>query len=291
MRRSEFIVAGITGAVALGSARLAAAQPSSGTIAAAAQLAHGRIGVFAVPLDGSSDPIELHADEVFPAASTIKLLIAAALVRSADEDSSALDEPLPVRASDIVGGSPILSGTRPGRRYSASALLRAMIVHSDNTASNVLITSLGFERINAVAADLSLDRTRLARHFTDEPPVWRRSENVTSPRDMGTFLLGLTRGARGETTALASQGGCRRILRIMLDQEDRTKIPRGIPSGVPVANKTGELERVRNDVGAVDPFGPSPYVVAAYTADLLYPERGNAAIGRVSRVIYAAFGA
>jgi beta-lactamase class A len=288
VKRSTFLAGGIAGAFALASARLGAAQPSSGTIAAAAKLRHGSMGVFASSLDATDDPIVLRPDEVFPAASTIKLLIAGALMRAAGRDPELLATPVPIRASDIVGGSPALGTALPGRRYSAGTLLRAMIVQSDNTASNALITFLGFEQINAIPADLGLTHTRLARHFTDDPPSWRKSENVTSPRDMGAFLMQLTSGARGDRTELASQEGCRRILRIMLDQEDRAKLPGGIPPGIPVANKTGELERVRNDVAVVDPFGQAPYVVAAFTKNLVYPAHGDAAIRRVSRVIYGA---
>jgi beta-lactamase class A len=289
VRRSEFVVAGITGALVLGSARRAAARPSSDEIAAAAQLRYGRIGVFASSLEGRFDPIEWHSDEVFPAASTIKVLIAAALIREADRRPAVLEEIVRLRGSDIIGGSPQLGSASAGSRYDAGFLLRAMIVQSDNTAANALITELGFHRINAVAADLGLKRTRLGHHFADDTPSWQPSANLTSARDMGTFLLQLTRGARGEATPLASRAGCRHILQIMLDQEDRTKIPSGIPPGIPIANKTGALERSRNDIGAIDPFGRAPYVVAALTADLSYPEHGDAAIGRVSRVIYGAF--
>lgn len=290
MKRGAFLAAGIAGILTVGPAQSASALPSGEAVAAAARLRDGRIGVFASPLDISAEPIVLHPDEVFPAASTIKVLIAAALMRAADADPAALGAAVGIRSSDIVGGSPTFGTARPGRSYSVTALLRAMIAQSDNTASNALITLLGFGRINAVAADLALDRTRLARHFADDPPVWRISENVTSPRDMGMFLMHLTRGARGEATPLASAAGCRRILRIMLAQEDRTGLPLGIPSGVPIANKTGELERVRNDIGAVDPFGRAPYVVAALTKDLSEPKNGDAAIRRVSRMIYGAFG-
>jgi beta-lactamase class A len=288
VRRSEFIVAGTTGVVVLGSSRLALAQPSSSAIESAAQLS-GRIGVFACSLANSSDTIELNPDAVFPAASTIKVLIGAALVRAADRHRGMLDEQVMLHASDIIMGSPQLESASPGSCYAAGYLLRSMIVQSDNTASNALISYLGFSRINAVAADLGLKRTRLARHFADYVPSWRPNENVTSARDMGTFLLQLTRGARGESNALASRSGCRRLVQLMLEQEDRSKIPRGIPPGIPVANKSGELERVRNDIGAVDPFGPAPYVVAALTSNLSYPEYGDAAIRRVSRVIYGAF--
>ncbi len=290
MKRGEFLAAGAAGLLVPGPAQAAGAHLSSEAVAAAARLHEGRLGVFASPLDISAEPIVLHPDEVFPAASTIKVLIAAALMRAADANPAVLGATAGIRASDIVGGSPTFGTARPGHSYAVAALLRAMIAQSDNTASNALITMLGFGPINAVATDLALDRTRLARHFADDPPVWRVSENVTSPRDMGTFLIHLTRGARGEETPLASAAGCRRILRIMLAQEDRTGLPRGIPAGIPIANKTGELERVRNDIGAVDPFGRAPYVVAALAKNLNEPENGDAAIRRVSRMIYGALG-
>lgn len=56
------------------------------------------------------------------------------------------------------------------------------------------------------------------------------------------------------------------MMQLLLGQTRRTKIPAGVPSGVKVANKTGELAAVQNDVVIV--FGTHPYVLAVMSSDI-----------------------
>jgi beta-lactamase class A len=63
---------------------------------------------------------------------------------------------------------------------------------------------------------------------------------------------------------------------------------KGIPSGVPVANKPGELEGVRVDAGIV--FAPNrPYIFSVMTTYLQEDSAGEAAIEQASRVAYQYF--
>ena len=61
----------------------------------------------------------------------------------------------------------------------------------------------------------------------------------------------IERGARGDGVALASTRSCRAMIDTLLGQEDREKIGRGLPRGVPLANKIGELPGARHDAGIV----------------------------------------
>jgi beta-lactamase class A len=76
------------------------------------------------------------------------------------------------------------------------------------------------------------------------------------------------------------------MIRIMLGQTDRETIPAGLPAGVAVANKTGELSQSRSDIAIVDPFGDTPYVLAVYTSGLGSPQEAYDGIARISKVIY-----
>jgi beta-lactamase class A len=76
------------------------------------------------------------------------------------------------------------------------------------------------------------------------------------------------------------------MIDVMLGQTDRDTIPRGVPSGVPVANKTGELSRSRSDVAIVDPYGNSPYVLAVYTNGLDGPGEAYDGIAQISKIVY-----
>jgi beta-lactamase class A len=77
------------------------------------------------------------------------------------------------------------------------------------------------------------------------------------------------------------------MIDVLLGQEDRNKIPAGLPPKVPVANKTGEIDGVRNDAAIVDPFGTFPYVIVVLTKNLENEGSGITAISRISRRVYA----
>ena len=73
----------------------------------------------------------------------------------------------------------------------------------------------------------------------------------------------------------------------MYHQEDRDKIVRGLPKGTPVANKTGEVDFVRNDVAIVDPYGDAPYVLTVLTKGLSNYADGLSAIRKIAKAVHA----
>lgn len=247
MKRRAFI-AGALGAGALGAQR---SWSFPGTLAIVAQRLRDRTPFIA-----------RHPNERLPSASVIKLVILAGIVREIDARRLDWTDRIVIRTHEIVGSSETFGGARPGSHASVRSLADAMIAESDNTAANALADHLSFARVNAVAESLGLSATRLRRHFMDFAARARGIDNTTSAADMGTLLLGIERGARGMATRVASTAACRAMVDMMLRQEDRATIPAGIERHVPVANKTGVLPDVRNDVAIVDPYGAGPYVVA-----------------------------
>ena len=103
---------------------------------------------------------------------------------------------------------------------------------------------------------------------------------------MAHLLFEIERGTREGIRTVADPDTCRAMIQIMLGQTDRDKIPAGVPHGVPVANKTGELTGTRADVAIVDPFGLSPYVLTVYTMKLNDWNGGAHGIANISRLVY-----
>jgi beta-lactamase class A len=256
-------------------------------IASAAARSSGTVGVWARKMSPSS-PVTFNADERFPSASVIKVAILTSLFQYSELHPDVFTQDVTLKLSDFVAGSEILDGYNPGNTISMRTLTYAMIEQSDNTASNVLINFLGFDRIAATIHRAGLTKTQLHRHFMDVNAIAHHSENLTSARDMGTLLYQIERGAHEGIRTVASPLSCRKMIDIMLKQEDRDKIARGIPPGVPLANKTGEIDGVRNDIGIVDPYGDSPYVIAVLTKDLEDFSLGNIAIRRIAAAVHSA---
>jgi beta-lactamase class A len=257
-------------------------------VSSAAAYSTGVLGAYARRL-GKQGSFAYDADERFPSASVIKVLIMTSVYQEADADPGLLAHKVKLELADFVGGSDVLQNYNPGDRVTVSLLVHAMIEQSDNTASNALITMLGFERIAATAASAGLHHTQLKRHFMDFAAVVHHSNNLTTARDMGSLLYQIERGAHEGVATVASPESCRRMVDIMLHQEDRDKIVRGLPKGVPVANKTGEIDGVRNDVAIVDPYGEAPYVLAVLTKDLNDFSNGVIAIRRVAKAVDSAY--
>jgi beta-lactamase class A len=80
------------------------------------------------------------------------------------------------------------------------------------------------------------------------------------------------------------------MIDIMLKQTDRDKIPQGLPPGIPVANKTGELDGTRNDIAIVEPYGDSPYILTVYSKSVTDYTALYDAIHRYARLSYQLVG-
>lgn len=286
MKRIAFVAGAAAATFPLG----ARAGSLRDAVEQAASSSSGIVGVYARRLGFDGAAVSYNSEERFPAASVIKLLILVTLYQVAEREPGIMQSSIRLRESDMVGGSDFLAQARPGDAFKVAGLAHAMITKSDNTASNALITLLGFDRINATASLSNLKHTQLKRHFLDYTAIVRHSENLTSPHDIGALLYQIERGSHEGIRTIASPQSCRQMIEILLQQEDRDKIVRGLPKGTPVANKTGEVDYVRNDVAIVDPMGDAPYVLAVMTKGLNDYSAGLNAIRHIAKAVNAAIG-
>lgn len=198
----------------------------------------------------------------FPTASTIKLGVLYELLKQADEGRVDLDHPTPLDRSHAVAGGLLYHLTTPS--LSPRDLAVAMIVQSDNTATNVLIARLGMKAVNERMRALGLTGTLLRRHMIDLDAAMRGEENVATPADLAQLVLAFH---RGEGLSARSGKTAAEILRI----HKGTPIRTGVPNSVAIASKSGELEGVRADAGIVY-VTRRPYVFVAMGTYLREPD-------------------
>lgn len=110
----------------------------------------------------------------FFVASSIKTFILCQYLRDVEAGVLSEDEQLAVNDSVRAAASPLLlelTGTTPAR-----SILEAMIVHSDNTATDIALLRVGPDRVRSLIAELRLCATRI-------PDSTRRffSYNVGAP--------------------------------------------------------------------------------------------------------------
>jgi len=267
-----------------------AAPDVSSSVRVDASRVGGTIGVYVRTLGHVRPVVALNASESFPSASVIKVLIMATAFDAAEGSPRYLDRLATIHSWDLVGGSEFLANAGAGDRFPLRVLIEHMITQSDNTAANALISYFGFARINAEAQKIGMHNTHLKRHFLDWAAIVKHNENVTTAADMGLLLYQIERGAHEGIMTIAQPADCRKMIGFMLGQEDREKIPAGLPPGVSVANKTGEITGVRSDVAIVDPFGENPYVITVLSKDLDDYASGINAIRAISRDVFNAIG-
>src|SRR2546425_6611056 len=224
----------------------------------------------------------LHADEVFPQASSIKIAVLAELYHQAQQGKLKLTDLYTVQASDLVPDSDIMGGLTPGvTRITLRDLATMMVAVSDNSATNVLIDRVGMENVDGLMTSLGLTRTRLRRKMMDLKAASEGRENISTPGEMMILLENLYRGK------VLNKEMTEDFFKV-LSTHKSSFIPRELPEGLKIANKPGELERVRNDSGVV--FAEKrPYVICVMTTYLQRERDGEEAISRISLAAYRMF--
>lgn len=187
------------------------------------------------------------------AASVIKIFIMGYLYQQMAQKQLAADQ--------VVGDSTV------------TALITAMIQYSDNNATNQLIDYVGMPKINQYLQEQGYQQTKLERRMLDNAARAQGLENVTSVTDTVNFLKQLY---QDQTRYPANQ-----MLAILKGQQVRTKIPSQLPAGTVVANKTGELADVENDIGIVYRTD-NPYIIVVLTNQVSNTSAERQAISQLS---------
>ncbi|MBQ4528928.1 MAG: serine hydrolase [Clostridia bacterium] len=166
-------------------------------------------------------------------------------------------------------------------------LLTQMITVSDNDACNALATKagggdqkLGFKKISDNAVALGCNYTVQANDLQAVRPVPIPTGNFTSVRDCGIILEKIYKGE------LVSPEASAEMLALLKQQQRRGKIPRDLPSGVVVANKTGETSTAQNDVAIVY-SEHGPYIICIMINDYANSmDYTMDVIARMSKIAY-----
>lgn len=157
---------------------------------------------------------------------------------------------------------------------SLGALVRQMIQISDNQATNQIIELIGMATLNEYFQASGYSDTVLERKMLDTSAQRAGKENYTSIPDVMSFLQRLY-DHQDEAPYAA-------MLQIMMGQQVRTKIPAKLSAAIPVANKTGELAGVENDIGIV--FADYPFAIAVLSNGVSDSGTMREAIGNLASV-------
>ncbi|NLY49833.1 MAG: serine hydrolase [Firmicutes bacterium] len=107
----------------------------------------GQVAIYLEDIQGST-VFSVNPERPFPAASLIKVLILAALLRAAAAGELSLEEKVTLKPENRVGGAGALSELSPDVSLPLRDLGTLMIVQSDNAATNEILDRIGFAKVN-----------------------------------------------------------------------------------------------------------------------------------------------
>jgi beta-lactamase class A len=234
--------------------------------------AHDRLqvdlGVSLVDLT-TGEACEVRATRIFRSASLYKLVVMAEAYRQQDELGLDFEEMIELLPRHSLDDPPSLRLTEPVELTRAEAIER-MITFSDNPSAEALRELLGPGLVQDAPAWLGLEQTSLGMLF------------YTSPRDMARFFAALYAGE------VVSPEASQAMLDLLLRQEINDLIPVGVEEGVPIAHKTGLLDRHLHDAGIV--YAPAgPYVLVALTEHQEDIDAAYEAVQALSALIYEGY--
>jgi len=278
----------------------------------------GRIGVAAQEIS-SGLTVTINGDEPFVMASTYKVAIAVTILRQVDEGKLKLTDLVDCPAEKMVAGpNPLVTYLfHPGVKLSVANLIEPMITDSDNSATDYLLELAGGPEVvtkmlrSIGITDFRVDRYvseilrdfygledrayqsfALAAYAKDPTLLLRQADrnldfekdprDHTTPKAMLQLLLAIDNG-----TALSEK-----IREFLLGVMSRTSTGgrrlRGLlPKGTPVADKTGTIGGVANDVGFVTLPDGRRFAIAVYTKSSTTSEADREkAIAEVTRSLY-----
>ena len=231
----------------------------------------GDVSLYAKNLD-TGVTYGIRENERVRTASTIKLAIMTTVFDAVAHGRAKWTEELVLHDSDKVGGTGVLHEFSDGVHLPIRDLMRIMIVVSDNTATNLLLDRFTADAVNAEMDSLGLKQTRSMRKVligkdgSGFSQAGRLEENKrfglgsSTPREMVTLIEKMERGELID--AAASQ----EMIKILKNQQYKDGIGRRV-GDLPVASKSGALDRLRSDVGIV--YSKGGRIAIAITVDNL----------------------
>ena len=274
-----------------------------------------RTTIFARHLPSGRE-VGVRADEPMNTLSAIKVAVLLRAYRDAEAGRLDLAERYELRREDYRLGSGVFRYVDQGLRPTYGDLLYQMIVTSDNTATDIMIETVGRGRVNALMARLGYEETRLlattGERFRNVLEILDPAHDTLTHREV--YEMGMPDGPEGRrigfefardsvywlgrSTArelarffeelyrgeLASHSSTDAMFEILRHQLSSSRLPRNVRfRGASVAHKTGDwAPHAGIDAGLIEYEG-GPIAVAVFTNE----NRGDfnrleATLGRIA---------
>lgn len=242
----------------------------------------GRLGLYAIDT-GSGRVLANREHERFALCSTFKVMVGAAALARSLEEPGFMRRRIRYSKNDIVMFSPVIE-RHGGTGMSLEQLCKAALIHSDNTAADLVLRELGgpegLTQFARSIGDMSfrLDRWGLARHSADPGDPRDTTTPAAMSATLEALLLGHALPLRERELLTGWMRKC---------ATGASRIKAGIPSSWELAHKTGTgYYGSANDIGVLWPEDGAPIVLSIYTSQhSKYSRARNDIVAAAARLV------
>lgn len=286
----------------------------------------GDVGVAIKHLE-SGESLAIKGDEPFPMASVFKIPILVEVMAQIKEGRFSLDEMWSLSPVDLHLGSGILSSLEaPGISLSVRNIIYLMMLISDNSATDLLLTKVGAENVNKRLRSYGIEGITVNRSCQElileyrglNPEFYRNftlkeieelymRERAANPEALEQSRRNFSKVMKDQSTPLAmnqllefiatgqilDKESCDFIIEVMLRcQTGERRLKGDLPPGVRVAHKTGTIGGTVNDAGIIFlPYDLGRVAITVFikNADEEKTEDVEAIIAQIARFAYDYF--
>ncbi|MDE3004188.1 MAG: class A beta-lactamase-related serine hydrolase [Gemmatimonadota bacterium] len=250
------------------------------------------VGLYYRSLAPGDDSLTIDADVRMHAASTMKVPVMMQLMLDDADGTLSLDDSIVVYNSftSIADGSPYdiprtadsdgVFWDQTGSSVSIRYAIDRMIQYSSNLATNILVDLADPARIRATMAVVGADSMDVLRGVQDLPAFNAGLSNTTTARSLGAVMVAVAE------SGLFQQTHRDEMVSILEGQQFRDGIPKGLPVGTRVANKTGWITGISHDAAIVYPPTGAPYVLVVMVRGHPAADQGEAMTAHISSLVW-----
>lgn len=237
-------------------------------------------------------------DEVYHAASTMKVPVMMEVFRQVEQGKLKLDQGVKVenRFASIIDGSPY-SLTKEddsdteiyqmiGKTLSLREIVERMINQSSNLSTNIVIELVSAKKVMDLMNEIGARDMTVLRGVEDIKAYEAGKNNTTSARALAVCLKNLLDPKRFQASSRQE------MLKILLSQTSRDGIPAGIDPvepGLKIACKDGWITEINHDSAIIQDKEGRSAILVILTKGVKEEKRGVKLVATLAGDIWAAF--
>lgn len=220
--------------------------------------------------------IDIKAEKIYSAASIIKIPVLIQLFKSIEANQLTVYDEMYLTSYYKAEGSGDIQKKAIGSKYTIDELARDMITKSDNSATNMLMSSIGgIPDVNWGIRDWGLKNTQVNNWLPDIAGT-----NYTTARDLATMLYNL------DNPGFLNLNSREYIVDYMSHVENNRLIQAGLDPKALFVHKTGDIGKMLGDAGIVFSPNGKKYICVILANRPYNSPLGKDFIQKASRIIY-----